>query len=89
MVIHKEDRSIYENIGKLKPAQYFTLDYKRKEKLKIEDYWHINFEPDYSKSEDYWKEALHDTLNESVKIHMVSDVGLSSVVVLIQVQLLL
>ena len=74
----QRDRSIYQNISKLKPAQYFTFDYNRKEKLKIEDYWHINFEPDYSKSENYWKEALYDTLNESVKIRMVSDVPLGA-----------
>ncbi len=74
----QRDKSIYENISKLKPAQYFTFDCNRKEKLKIEDYWHINFAPDYSKSESYWKEALYDTLNESVKMRMISDVPLGS-----------
>jgi len=72
------DQSIYKHIKKLKPAHFFRLRPCTNEKLKIEPYWEINFEPNYTKSEDYWKEAIYETLNESVKMRMVSDVPLGA-----------
>ena len=50
----------------------------KRNKLKIKPYWKINFEPDYSKSEAYWKEAMYETLNEAVKMRMISDVPLGA-----------
>lgn len=71
-------QSIFEQIKKLEPAHYFIFRPFKKEKLEINSYWEINFVPDYSKSETYWKEAIYDTLNESVKMRMISDVPLGA-----------
>ncbi len=70
--------SIFNQIKKLKPAHRFVFKPFDKEKLKIDSYWEINFEPDFSKSESYWKEALFESLSESVQMRMVSDVPLGA-----------
>jgi asparagine synthase (glutamine-hydrolysing) len=72
------DLSIYQNIKQLLPGHTLTLDLSGKSKVQINRYWDINFEPDYSKTEDQWKEELESTLSECVKMHMVSDVPLGA-----------
>ena len=72
------DKSIYEQINKLKPGHTVTFSPFKAEKLKIRKYWNVDNNPDYSKSEDYWKEAIYDTLNEAVKLRMISDVPLGA-----------
>jgi len=72
------DQSIYKQIKKMKPAHFFKFKPFGNERLKLESYWVINFEPDYTKTKDYWKEALYEVLNESVKIRMTSDVPLGA-----------
>ena len=70
--------SIFHEIQKLKPGHYFTCKPFEKEKLKISQYWKIDFEPDFTKSESYWKEAMYDCLNDAVKMRMISDVPLGA-----------
>lgn len=73
-----KEQSIFNEIKKLQPGFCFTLSPFEKKKLALKSYWDINFEPDYSKSENYWKEALYETLNEAVKMRMISDVPLGA-----------
>jgi len=72
------DISIYKSILKLQPSHYLLLSYKNKQPLKIEKYWDVHFEPDFSKSEDQWAEELDATLSETTKLHMISDVPLGA-----------
>jgi asparagine synthase (glutamine-hydrolysing) len=72
------EQSIYQNIKKLKPGHYFYCYPLEDNKISIEKYWDINFQPDYSKSEDYWKEKIYTTLEEAVKLRMRSDVPLGA-----------
>ncbi len=72
------NRSIYNQIKKLKPGHSFVFRPFEKEKLNIKQYWRITYSPDYSKSENYWKEALYESLNEAVKMRMISDVPLGA-----------
>ncbi len=74
----QRNKSIFQQINKLEPAHYFILKPFEKEKLSIKSYWEIDFQPDYSKDESYWKDALYETLNESVKMRMISDVPLGA-----------
>ena len=73
-----QDQSIYSEIKKLKPGHFFLFKPFEKVKYIQKSYWEINFEPDYSKTEAYWKEVIYETLNESVKIRMISDVPLGA-----------
>jgi asparagine synthase (glutamine-hydrolysing) len=72
------DMSIYKSIRKLKPAHYLLLSFKDKVSIEIKKYWEIKFEPDYSKTEDYWIEEIQSCLSETVKLHMISDVPLGA-----------
>jgi asparagine synthase (glutamine-hydrolysing) len=72
------NQSIFTQIEKLKPGHYFSFNPVKNSKLKIRPYWEIKFEPDYSKSEEDWKELLYDTLSDSVKMRMISDVPLGA-----------
>ena len=72
------DLAIYAKIKKLQPAHYLVLSFKDKAEIKINRYWNIRFEPDYSKSEKTWIEEINASLSESVKLHMISDVPLGA-----------
>jgi len=73
-----EEMSIFKQINKLKPGHYFTLRTDNNNKIKIRKYWEVSFSPDYSKSEEYWKEAIKEVFLESVKMRMISDVPLGA-----------
>ena len=70
------DRSILEGVHKLPPAHVMTATPWRG--IKIKQYWDLRFDPDYTKSEDYFVERLRDLLEESVKLRMISDVPLGA-----------
>lgn len=73
------DRSIYKEIRKLEPSHSFILNLDNIDKgLNLNQYWNIQFEPDYSKTENDWIELLDQKLSESVRMHMISDVPLGA-----------
>src|SRR6185312_9904569 len=72
------DLSIYKSIKKLQPAHYLLLSFKDKPTIEIKRYWEINFDPDYSKSENTWKQEIEECLSETVKLHMIADVPLGA-----------
>jgi len=71
------DLSIYKNIRKLPPAHYLTVS-NEKNLSCIKRYWDIDFEPDFSRSEEQWKEEIEHSFSESIKLHMISDVPLGA-----------
>lgn len=64
--------SIIEGIHKLDAGHILTAS--AAEGLRIERYWDIRFEPDYSLSEEYCAERIRELLEESVRLHLESDV---------------
>src|SRR5262249_11574377 len=42
--------------------------------VRIERYWDVRFEPDHGRSESFFVERLRELLEESVRLHLVSDV---------------
>ncbi len=74
----KRNQSIFKQIKKLQPGHSFVIKPFEKDKLEIKQYWEVQFNPDYSKSEAYWKEAIYESLNEAVKMRMLSDVPLGA-----------
>jgi asparagine synthase (glutamine-hydrolysing) len=64
--------SIIEGIHKLEPGHLLTASPGRP--VLIERYWDVVFEPDYAREESYFVERVRELLDESVRLHMVSDV---------------
>ncbi len=66
-------RTIFRGIQKLPPASYLLCSLDGSEP-KVESYWDLHMAPDASLSESDWTEQLEYLLNETVQLHMVSDV---------------
>ena len=62
----------YKNILKLSAGHNLLLDLSSM-KIKIEKYWDYLIEPDYSISENEWKEKIFSLLENSVKQRLVAD----------------
>jgi len=64
--------AIIEGVHKLEPGHILTATPGRAPK--IEPYWDLKFEPDYGREEGYFVDRVRELLDESVRLHMVSDV---------------
>jgi asparagine synthase (glutamine-hydrolysing) len=70
------DESIVKGIHKLRPGH--TLSASPVAGVRIRQYWDLEFDPDYGKTEEYFVERLRDLLEESVRLRMVADVPLGA-----------
>lgn len=68
--------SIIEGVHKLKPGHILTASARKG--VQVREYWDVEFEPDYTKNEQYFVERLRDLLEESVKLRLISDVPLGA-----------
>ena len=64
--------AIIEGVHKLEPGHILTATPGRAPV--IEPYWDLKFEPDYGREEGYFVDRVRELLDESVRLHMVSDV---------------
>jgi asparagine synthase (glutamine-hydrolysing) len=65
------DNTWYKNINQLSPGTWLVL---QDEKLTIKKYWDIVYEPDYHRTFESFAEELHALLDDSVRLHLRSDV---------------
>ncbi len=83
--------TIFKNIYKLPPAHSMTVrivqdvqnsntGIKQGERLElsVQQYWDVQYIPDYSLSADDWATALREKLKEAVKLRLISDVPLGA-----------
>src|SRR2546428_1478301 len=68
--------SIIEGVRKLEPGHLLIASPGKAPQT--ERYWEVRFEPDYSRSEEDYAEELRERLEESVALHLVSDVPLGA-----------
>lgn len=68
--------SIVENVHKLKPGHILTASARHG--IQVRQYWDVDFDPDYGKSESYFVERLRDLLEESVRLRLIADVPLGA-----------
>ncbi|WP_128896295.1 asparagine synthase (glutamine-hydrolyzing) [Longirhabdus pacifica] len=66
-----EPLTMFQGIHKLRPGHTLTVTYDGK--VQIAQYWDPMFEPE-EKPFDYYVEQIRETLKESVKLHIQSDV---------------
>ncbi len=83
--------TIFKNIYKLPPAHFMTIRIVQDMKntttdinhagrlaFSVQQYWDIEYNPDYSLREDDWVIALREKLKEAVKLRLISDVPLGA-----------
>jgi len=68
--------SIVEGVHKLKPGHILTASAAHG--VRVRQYWDVEFDPDYGKSESYFVERLRDLLEESVRLRLIADVPLGA-----------
>jgi len=68
--------SIVAGVHKLEAGHILVAS--RDGRRRLERYWDLAFEPDYSRSEAYFVERVRETLDECVRLHLVSDVPLGA-----------
>jgi asparagine synthase (glutamine-hydrolysing) len=68
--------SIVEGVHKLKPGHVLTASVLRG--IHVRQYWDVDFDPDYGKTESFFVERLRDLLDESVGLRMIADVPLGA-----------
>lgn len=66
-------RSIYKDIFKVKPATYLIFDLKDKS-LEETTYWDVDISSDTKISFSSWKKEIDTALNDSINVHLRSDV---------------
>ncbi|HLG29159.1 MAG TPA: asparagine synthase (glutamine-hydrolyzing), partial [Candidatus Brocadiales bacterium] len=67
--------TIFKDIYKLLPGHVIVCE---KGQIRVKKYWDIYYQPDYGKSEDYFIDGFMGLLEESVKIHLMSEVPLGA-----------
>jgi asparagine synthase (glutamine-hydrolysing) len=67
-----QEESIVEGIAKLPPGHILTASPGRA--VKVERYWDVEFHPDEGRDEAFFEGRLRALLDESVRLHMESDV---------------
>jgi len=68
--------AIIDGVHKLEPGHLLSASPGRAPV--IERYWDLNFEPDYAREEGYFVERVRELLDESVRLHLISDVPLGA-----------
>src|SRR5262245_10421381 len=71
-----QSESVLGAIKKLPPGHLLTAGPGRE--VRVERYWDVTFTPDYGRSERYFVDRLRELLDESVTLHLESDVPLGA-----------
>ncbi len=67
----------FVGIAKLEPGHYLKLDLQTRT-LEKERYWKLDYSEKLDLPEDEWKKRIIETLEESVKLRMISDVPIGA-----------
>ena len=70
-----DSMTIYKGIRKLLPGHTLT---RQNGCTRIKKYWDIAYEPDRTRSEDYFIDRFLELFQESIRIHLISDVPLGA-----------
>ena len=71
------DKTLFKGIKKLEPGHLLTIE---KSQLSTKKYWEVYYDIDFSHKEDYFIEKIQDLMDESIRLHMRSDVPVGSYV---------
>lgn len=66
-----DPETMYEGIYRIPPAHFFVVE---NDKITLERYWDVHFQPDESKPFSYFVEGTRSVLLESIEKHRISEV---------------
>ena len=69
------NETFFKNVYKLSPGCYFKY---KDDKLKIKKYYELKFESDNTKSLEYYVNGIKELIEDSIKVHKISDVEVGS-----------
>ncbi|UUV99011.1 asparagine synthase (glutamine-hydrolyzing) [Vagococcus luciliae] len=69
------DETLFKNVFKVNPGHYFKF---KDNNLEVNEYYHFTFEEEQKMTMDEAKRDIIDTVDESVKKHMIADVEVGS-----------
>jgi asparagine synthase (glutamine-hydrolysing) len=67
--------TLFDGISQLMPGHIMVVT---PDAIKIDRYWDVCYEVEFGKPLEHWVEGLRSHLNDSVGLHLVSDVGVGS-----------
>ncbi len=70
-------KTLFDGVKELLPAHKISIKNKR---MDISRYWQVYYNIDHSHNEEYFAELIRETLNDSVKYHVRSDVPIGGYV---------
>jgi len=70
-------QTLFDNVYQLNPAQAMLITPNNE---KIWQYWDVHYDIDYDHSEAYFSDKLEEIVNESIKLHLRSDVNVGAYV---------
>lgn len=70
-------RTLFKDVHELSPAHYLEVTSNRCNPV---SYWQLNYSPDFDHTHTYFQEKLTQLLNESVALHLRSDVPVGAYV---------
>jgi asparagine synthase (glutamine-hydrolysing) len=73
--LYLNGKTLYKEIKELQPGHKLII---RNGKITVERYWEVYYNLDFSHTPKYFEEKLEELLLESIKLHTVSDVPISS-----------
>ena len=69
------EKTLFKDIKQLLPAHYLIV---KNGKIKIRKYWEVNYVLDWSHPKEYFIEKLRELLEDSMRLHVRSDVPIGS-----------
>jgi len=68
-------KTLFKSINELLPAHILQI---KNGSVQVQRYWEVHFEPDFNHTEAYFEDKLRSLLEESITLHLRSDVPVGS-----------
>ena len=72
-----KDRTMFKGIKKLEPGHTLTIENSQ---ISVKKYWEVYYNVDFNRSENYFTEKIRELMNESISLHLRSDVPVGAYV---------
>jgi asparagine synthase (glutamine-hydrolysing) len=72
-----KDRTMFKGIKKLEPGYTLTIENSQ---ISVKKYWEVYYNVDFNRSENYFTEKIRELMNESISLHLRSDVPVGAYV---------